>query len=75
MKTRKHTKQLAYGVTKDVYIRDWSTPENISEYFYNKGFINGLMQGNKLDENKLSALVAVYETKTKHIDNLLEEER
>lgn len=74
MKTRKYNKQLANGVTKEVYIRNWSTPENISEYFYNKGFIKGLMQGNKLDEKKLSALVAVYEAKTKYIEKLLEEE-
>ena len=68
---KKITKQ-----SKVIYVNDYFNPENmtknISEYFYNKGFINGLQQGNQLDENKLSALIAVYEAKTKYVDKLLE---
>lgn len=75
MKTIKYTKQLANGVSQTVRLKAITAPENlaenISEYFYYQGLIRGLREGNKLDENKLSSLIAVYETKTRYFDNLL----
>lgn len=77
MKTIKYTKQLANGVTQTVRLKSITAPENlaenISEYFYYTGLIRGLREGNKLDENKLSSLIAVYEAKTRYFDNLLKE--
>lgn len=76
MKTIKYTKQLANGVSQTVRLKSITAPqnlaENISEYFYYQGVIRGLREGNKLDENKLSALIAVYESKTRYFDCLLE---
>lgn len=76
MKTIKYTKQISDGVTQTVRLKAITAPqnlaENISEYFFYSGVIRGLREGNKLDENKLSALIAIYESKTRYFDNLLE---
>lgn len=78
MKTIKYTKQLAEGVSQTVRLKSITAPqnlaENISEYFFYQGVIRGLREGNKLDENKLSALIAVYESKTRYFDNLLKKD-
>lgn len=78
MKTIKYTKQLAEGVSQTVRLKSITAPQNlaknISEYFFYQGVIRGLREGNKLDENKLSALITVYESKTRYFDNLLKKD-
>lgn len=46
--------------------------KDICEYFYNKGYILGLEKAKGLEENKINALIKVYETKTIYFDRLLE---
>lgn len=73
-KTRKYIKQIADGAYQKIRIGDIANAESISEYFYYKGLIRGLREGNMLDENKLTALIATYEVKTRYFDKLLEKE-
>ena len=71
---RKVEKPKQIFVIKDTGKLSPKPYKELCEYFYNKGYVAGLDKAKGLEEIKIDALIAVMESKTKYIDNLIEEE-